>query len=101
MSINSEHVNFLVYRYLQESGLRLSLSSFREIFLQFILSLIHSPGFQHSSFTFAQESGITKSSIASVKIPPGALIAHLQRALNYVQAEVNLTEVHLSQIVLN
>ena len=54
-----------------------------------------SPGFQHSSFTFAQESGITKCSVASTKIPPGSLIAHLQRALNYVQAEVNLTEVKL------
>lgn len=68
MSIDSDHVNYLVYRYLQESG------------------------FQHSSFTFAQESGVARSSVANAKIPPGSLIGHLQRALNYVQAEVNLTE---------
>eukprot|EP00045_Choanoeca_perplexa_P003442 m.31186 g.31186 ORF g.31186 m.31186 type:complete len:206 (-) comp12043_c0_seq2:901-1518(-) len=68
MSIDSDQINFLIYRYLIESG------------------------FQHSSFTFAQESGVTRSSVTSNKIPPGALIAHLQRALNYVQAEVNLTE---------
>jgi hypothetical protein len=29
----------------------------------------------------------------SLKIPPGALIAQLQRSLYYLQAEVNLTEV--------
>eukprot|EP00041_Stephanoeca_diplocostata_P017506 m.354822 g.354822 ORF g.354822 m.354822 type:complete len:468 (-) comp20726_c0_seq1:233-1636(-) len=68
MSLDSDHINYLVYRYLQESG------------------------FQHSSFTFGQESGITRSSVAQVKIPPGSLISHLQRALNYVQVEVNLTE---------
>eukprot|EP00051_Salpingoeca_urceolata_P010043 m.122353 g.122353 ORF g.122353 m.122353 type:complete len:486 (-) comp16559_c0_seq2:1189-2646(-) len=68
MSIDSDHINFLIYRYLQESG------------------------FQHSSFTFAQESGVTRTSVASTKIPAGSLIAHLQRALNYVQAEVNLLE---------
>ena len=35
---------------------------------------------------------MTRCSIAGTKIPAGSLIAHLQRALNYVQAEVNLTE---------
>eukprot|EP00038_Savillea_parva_P031352 m.85467 g.85467 ORF g.85467 m.85467 type:complete len:475 (-) comp9632_c0_seq2:2034-3458(-) len=67
MNIDSDHINYLVWRYLQESG------------------------FQHSAFTFGQESSIVRSSVAQVKIPPGALIAHLQRALIYVQAEVNLT----------
>lgn len=68
MSVDSDHINYLILRYLQESG------------------------FQHSSFTFGQESGITRCSVAGVKIPPGSLIAHLQRALNYVQAEVSLCE---------
>lgn len=68
MSIDSDHVNYLIYRYLIESG------------------------YQHSSFTFTQESGVMNSSVAGTKIPPGSLIAHLQRALNYVQAEVNLTD---------
>ena len=54
-------------------------------------------GFQHSSFTFSQESGVTRTTVAATKIPSGSLIAHLQRALNYVQAEINLTEV----IILN
>lgn len=68
MSIDADHINYLVYRYLQESG------------------------FQHSSFTFGQESGIVRMKVAQIKIPPGSLIASLQRALNYSQAEVNLTE---------
>ncbi|EGD73535.1 hypothetical protein PTSG_05241 [Salpingoeca rosetta] len=68
MSIETDHINFLIYRYLLESG------------------------FQHSSFTFGQESGIAHSAIATTHIPPGSLIAQMQRALNYVQAEINLTE---------
>eukprot|EP00040_Diaphanoeca_grandis_P015807 m.81094 g.81094 ORF g.81094 m.81094 type:complete len:474 (-) comp25384_c0_seq1:119-1540(-) len=68
MSIDSDHINYLVYRYLQEAG------------------------FQHSAFTFGQESGIVRSSVSQIKIPPGSLIAALQRSLNYVQAEVNLAE---------
>ena len=62
--MDSDHINYLIYRYLQESG------------------------FQHSSFVFGQESGVTRSSVGSIygtKIPPGSLILQLQRALNYVQ----------------
>eukprot|EP00049_Salpingoeca_infusionum_P019209 m.360814 g.360814 ORF g.360814 m.360814 type:complete len:488 (-) comp19173_c0_seq1:455-1918(-) len=68
MSIESDHINYLIYRYLLESG------------------------FQHSSFTFGEESGVLRHSVSSTPIPRGSLIAHLQRALNYVQAEVNLTD---------
>jgi len=66
--MDTDHVNYLIYRYLQESG------------------------FAHSSFTFGQESGVTRSSVAGTKIPPGALLVQLQRALNYVHAEVCLSE---------
>lgn len=68
MSLDSDHINYLVYRYLQESG------------------------FQHTSFTFGQESGIVRMKVAQIAVPPGSLILALQRALNYSQAEVNLTE---------
>eukprot|EP01147_Barroeca_monosierra_P000919 gene919-4180_t len=68
MSIETDHINYLIYRYLLESG------------------------FQHSSFTFGQESGIAHSTIATTHIPPGSLIAQMQRALNYVQAEINLSD---------
>ena len=69
MSITSDEVNFLVYRYLLESG------------------------FQHSAFTFGLESHIHQTSINGTAIPPGALISVLQKGLQYVEAEVSITEV--------
>ena len=68
MSITSDEVNFLVYRYLLESG------------------------FQHSAFTFGLESHIHQTSINGTVIPPGALISILQKGLQYVEAEVSITE---------
>ena len=49
MSISSDEVNYLVYRYLQESG------------------------FTHAAYTFGYESYIQKTSIAGTDLPPGAL----------------------------
>ena len=68
MSITSDEVNFLVYRYLQESG------------------------FTHAAFTFAYESLVMKSSVASAEVPPGALISLLQKGLQYVDIEAHLNE---------
>ncbi|CAM9429572.1 unnamed protein product [Chrysoparadoxa australica] len=68
MSISSDEVNYLIYRYLQESG------------------------FVHSSFTFAYESLITKSSVLNTDVPPGALITFLQKGLQYVGIEEHLNE---------
>ena len=65
MAISSDEVNFLVYRYLQESG------------------------FVHSAFTFAFESVLAKSSVAGADVPPGALIAFLQKGLQYVDIEAH------------
>mmetsp|Transcript_14776 Transcript_14776/g.45823 ORF Transcript_14776/g.45823 Transcript_14776/m.45823 type:complete len:115 (-) Transcript_14776:1756-2100(-) len=64
MALSAEEVNFLVYRYLQESG--------------------HT----HSAFTFAYESLVTKSAVASEHaddLPPGALISFIQKGLMYLQ----------------
>eukprot|EP00899_Mesostigma_viride_P001787 jgi/Mesvir1/11609/Mv00018-RA.1 len=68
MSITSEEVNFLVYRYLQESG------------------------FTHSAFSFGYESLVHKSSINGSKVPPGALISFIQKGLQYLELEANLSE---------
>mmetsp|Transcript_2297 Transcript_2297/g.3139 ORF Transcript_2297/g.3139 Transcript_2297/m.3139 type:complete len:546 (+) Transcript_2297:94-1731(+) len=68
MSITSDEVNFLVYRYLQENG------------------------FSHSAFTFAYESLIFKSSVAQTTIPPGALITFLQKGLEYIAIEEHINE---------
>jgi len=68
VSISSDEVNFLVYRYLQESG------------------------FVHSAFTFAYESVLAKSKAAQADVPPGALIAFLQKGLQFVDIEAHLNE---------
>ena len=52
-------------------------------------------GFVHSAFTFAYESLIVRSSIASLhgsEIPPGALVSFLQKGLLYMQCEHQLAE---------
>ena len=63
MSISSDEINYLIYRYLQENG------------------------FTHSAFTFAYESLVTKSSVSQIEIPPGALITFLQKGLEYISIE--------------
>lgn len=68
MSINSDEVNFLIYRYLQESGLA------------------------HSAFTFAHESLVARSVVADSEVPPGALLSFLQKGLQYVEIETHLQE---------
>ena len=47
MSISSDEINYLIYRYLQENG------------------------FTHTAFSFAYESLVTKSSVSQTEIPPG------------------------------
>lgn len=68
MSITSDEVNFLVYRYLQESG------------------------FSHSAFTFGIESHISQSNINGTLVPPAALVSVLQKGLQYVEAEISINE---------
>ena len=52
-------------------------------------------GFQHSAFTFGVEAHVHQSSINGSAIPPGALIAVLQKGLQYVEAEVSIAEVSI------
>jgi transducin (beta)-like 1 len=68
MTLSSDEVNFLLYRYLQESG------------------------FCHTAFTFASESMLGRSSLRNAEkdIPPGALISFLQKGLQYVGIEESL-----------
>lgn len=68
MSISSDEVNFVVYRYLEESG------------------------FSHSVFTFAIESRNSQSNINGALVPPTALISIIQKGLQYVEAEVSINE---------
>lgn len=67
-AITSDEVNYLVYRYLQESG------------------------FAHAAFALGFESYVNKSNIDGADIPPGALIAFLQKGLQYCEVEAQLLE---------
>jgi transducin (beta)-like 1 len=76
MAITSDEVNYLIYRYLLESG------------------------FSHSAFTFGIESHIHDSSIDSSQVPPGALVTVIQKGVQYVEAETSIAEVrevHISE----
>jgi len=64
MSILSDEVNFLVYRYLQESG------------------------YKHSAFAFGKESHVAESNINGNLVPPGALINIIQKGVQYIEAEL-------------
>lgn len=67
LSLTSEELNYLIYRYLQECG------------------------FVHSAFTFAHESGVGRVRPRnSASIPPGALVMFLQKGLQYVGMEESL-----------
>ncbi|CAJ1942923.1 unnamed protein product [Sphenostylis stenocarpa] len=66
-SISAAELNFLVFRYLQESG------------------------FTHAAFTFGYEAGINKSSIDGNLVPQGALVTFVQKGLQYFEMEANLS----------
>jgi transducin (beta)-like 1 len=70
MSITSEEVNLLIYRYLLESG------------------------FTHTAFTFANEGQLTRSgiNINSSEVPVGSLISYLQKGLQYKQLETHVND---------
>ncbi|KAL8160439.1 hypothetical protein V2J09_001976 [Rumex salicifolius] len=66
-TISSSELNFLVFRYLQESG------------------------FAHSAFVLGYEAGINKSPIDGNLVPPAALIKCVQKGLQLVEMEANLS----------
>ncbi|XP_030455779.1 WD40 repeat-containing protein HOS15-like [Syzygium oleosum] len=65
-SITSVQLNYLVFRYLQESG------------------------FTHSAFALGYEAGINKCTIDGNMVPPSALITLVQKGLQYLEMEANL-----------
>ncbi|WOK91651.1 F-box-like/WD repeat-containing protein TBL1XR1 isoform X2 [Canna indica] len=65
-TITSTELNYLVFRYLQESGLT------------------------HAAFALGYEAGINKCGIDGNLVPPGALITLIQKGLQYTELEANL-----------
>ncbi|KAJ1728206.1 hypothetical protein LPJ61_004162 [Coemansia biformis] len=68
MVLKSEDVNYLVYRYLKESG------------------------FLHSSYIFQFESQIYRDDPEQPNVEPGSLIRVLQKGLQYMDVETHLNE---------
>ncbi|XP_041001497.1 WD40 repeat-containing protein HOS15-like isoform X2 [Juglans microcarpa x Juglans regia] len=66
-SITSVELNYLIFRYLQESG------------------------FTHSAFVLGYEASIKKCSIDGNLVPPGALITFVKKGLQYLEMEANLS----------
>ncbi|CAA2933409.1 WD40 repeat-containing HOS15-like [Olea europaea subsp. europaea] len=65
-SMSSVELNYLVYRYLQESG------------------------FTHTAFAFGYEAGISKRPIDGNMVPPEALVKFVQNGVQYMEMEANL-----------
>lgn len=68
MSFTSDEVNYLVYRYLLESG------------------------FTHAAYTFGIESHISHTNINGSVVPPAALLNIIQKGLQYTEAEISIAE---------
>ncbi|XP_075643372.1 WD40 repeat-containing protein HOS15-like isoform X1 [Castanea sativa] len=67
ISITSTELNYLVFRYLHESG------------------------FTHSAFAFGYEAGINKSTFDGNLVPPGALVTFVQKGIQYLELDANLS----------
>ncbi|XP_059631093.1 WD40 repeat-containing protein HOS15-like isoform X2 [Cornus florida] len=65
VSITSTELNYLVFRYLHESG------------------------FTHSAFTLGYEAGISESTIDGNLVPPSALVTFVQKGIQYLELEAN------------
>lgn len=83
MKIKSEEVNFLVYRYLIESG---KLRDFGSNF--------HFVGFAHTAFSFRHECSNSHLMCQpnEEEVPPGALLSMLHRGLLFLDVELHTAE---------
>ncbi|GCA62996.1 hypothetical protein KIPB_007213, partial [Kipferlia bialata] len=68
MSLTGDDLNYLVFRYLQESG------------------------FGHAAFTFASESGVVDLELEPEEVPVGALLSLLQKGMQYLELESHLAD---------
>jgi len=68
MALTSEELNYLLYRYLLESG------------------------YTHTAFTFANESLVKQSGINGADVPPGALISFVQKGMLYSNIEQHVND---------
>jgi len=94
MSFSSDEVNFLVFRYLQESGIERTDKVFARHtnYPPFPLPLLILSGFLHSAYVFGIESHISQSNLNGALVPPAALLTILQKGLLYTEVEWSVGE---------
>lgn len=73
-TITSEEVNYLVFRYLLESG------------------------YTHSAFTFGHEALVLENDFDATGVPPGALLGFLQRGVSYAEIEAHVARLHAERV---
>lgn len=59
------------------------------------MDFVITAGFIHTAFSFGNEAGISKSSIDGTLVPIGALIRLVQKGLQYLEMEANLSNVSI------
>lgn len=116
VAVSSTEVNYLVYRYLQESGewcncngvsyagtpcmlrgccwpdngpLATSFDSIDTLNHRVPATASH-VGFVHAAFTFAHESQVHTSDVDPNQVPAGALVTFIQKGMQYLELEANL-----------
>ncbi|KAJ8453291.1 hypothetical protein Cgig2_008175 [Carnegiea gigantea] len=92
-SITSAEMNYLVFRYLHESVFKCSISVKSVLYLTWVQQHKMKIGFTHSAFAFGYEAGINSSTIDGNLVPPGALVRFVQKGLQYLELESNLSSV--------
>ena len=70
------------------------------IHCNFALIIHFITGFYHTAFTFENESLFSRSSVAQIDIPPGALITFLQKGLEYIGIEEHISEVRYNILLI-
>lgn len=80
MSLTSDEVNYVVWRYLLEAGTLIRLASLL--------------GYVHSAFTFGQESlvAVNSTDLPVSDVPSGYLVALIQKGLLFSSIEVHVRE---------
>lgn len=84
--ISSDEVNYLVFRYLMESGMSSPLPL--------------SAGFTHAQFAMQQEAAIHRGDVDKTLVKPGALVAMLQKGLQYTEVEAHSLDVSANKYFL-
>lgn len=57
-------------------------------------------GFTHAAFALGYEAGINKSTVDGNLVPPGALVTFVQKGIQYLELEANLSCVSTLPLVI-